>query len=692
MTTTTRKLKLLRVAVPCTAIVLLTACGGGGGGGGTSVTTYSISATAGTGGTISPPSATVNSGSTTMLTVTPNSGYAISSVTGCGGTLSGSTYTTGPISSSCTVTASFVAQYAVTATAGNGGTISPSSAAVNSGSTTTLTVTPNSGYAISSVTGCGGTLSGSTYTTGAISGNCTVTASFVAQYAVTTTAGVGGTISPSSATVNSGSTTVFTVAPTSGYILSNMTGCGGSLSGNTYTTGAISSSCTVTATFSATPDFTWANGPSNGLLNGVYGTKGVPSATTVPGARSSSAAWTDTHRNLWIFGGFGIDYGSTGNSGVLNDLWEYSPSSGEWTWVGGSNTANAAGVYGAKGTPTSTNMPGARQSALTWTDTSGNVWLFGGSGYDSVGSNLGVLNDLWVYSPVSGNWVWVGGSSTSLAAGVYGTKGTPASTNVPGARLGAVNWEDSGGNLWLFGGWGADSAGILGYLNDVWEYSPTTGEWTWVSGSNTVNPGGSYGSQGAAAATNVPGGRSDAVSWKDADGNLWLFGGLGPDSTGTVGFLNDLWVFSHASGGWTWLGGSNTVQAGGVYGTQGIAAAANVPGARRDAVAWADAAGNLWLLGGWGADSNGTVGLLNDLWEYSSSSSKWVWVRGSSTVNALSVHGTEGITAATNMPGARQQVTSAKDASGNLWLFGGFGYGFTNSPNELNDLWVYPTQ
>jgi N-acetylneuraminic acid mutarotase len=689
MITTIRNLKLLRIAVPCTACVLLTACGGGGGGE-ASITTYNVSATAGTGGSISPPSTSVNAGSTTMLMVTPNSGYAVSSVTGCGGTLTGTTYTTGPISGNCTVTASFVAQYAVTATGGNGGAISPSSATVNAGSTTTLTVTPNSGYGISSVTGCGGTLSGNTYTTGPISGNCTVTASFVVQYAVTTTAGTGGAISPSSATVNAGSTTTFTVTPKSGYVISGVTGCGGSLSGNTYDTGALSGSCTVTATFSAA--FTWVNGPRNGLLNGLYGTKGVPSANTVPGARNGSAAWTDASRNLWLFGGYGIDYGSTGSPAVLNDLWKYSPSSGEWTWVGGSNTANAAGVYGAKGTPASTNMPGARQNAVTWTDTSGNVWLFGGTGVDSTGIGSGVLNDLWVYSSSNGEWTWVGGSSTGIAVGVYGTKGTPASTNVPGARLGAVSWEDANGNLWLFGGWGSDSAGMLGYLNDVWEYSRSSGEWTWISGSNTVNARGNYGSQGTAASANVPGARSDSVSWTDADGNLWLFGGMGSDSTGTVGNLNDLWMFSQVSGGWIWFGGSNTAQAVGVYGTQGVGAAANVPGARRDAVGWTDAAGNLWLFGGWGSDSNGTVGYLNDLWEYSFSSSEWVWIKGSSTANALSVHGTQGITAATNMPGGREQVTSAKDASGNVWLFGGFGYGFTNSAAELNNLWVYPTQ
>jgi N-acetylneuraminic acid mutarotase len=657
------------------------------------VAQYAVTATAGAGGTISPASTTVNAGGTTTLTVTASSGYAISNVTGCGGTLSGNTFTTGAINANCAVTASFIAQYAVTATAGAGGTVSPASTTVNAGGTARVTVTASSGYAISSVTGCGGTLSGNTYTTGAINANCAVTASFIAQYVVTTSAGTGGALSPTSATVNAGSTTTFTVTPTSGYLLSGLTGCGGSLSGNTYTTGPISGSCTVTATFSASGAFTWVNGPTNGVQTGVYGIKGVSAATNVPGVRTSSAAWTDAGGNLWIFGGFGIDHGSTTTQEVLNDLWEYSPSSGEWTWVGGSDTAIAPGVYGTKGSPASTNMPGARQNAVTWTDASGKVWLFGGTGYDSTCcSGSSVMNDLWVYSPSSGEWTWVGGSNTAMAAGVYGTRGSPDPMNVPGARFGAVGWQDTNGNLWLFGGWGSDSTGSLGYFNDVWEYSPSSGEWTWVSGTSLVSGGAVYGSPGVTAASNVPGGRYDAVSWRDADGNLWLFGGSGLDYAGAIGILSDLWMFSPAMGEWTWVGGSNTAQVGVLTGSQCTAAAANAPGARRDATGWMDGAGNLWLFGGWGCDSNGKVGYLNDLWKYSPSSGEWVWVQGSSTANALENPGTKGLAALTNIPGGRSQMISVKDLSGNVWLFGGFGYGFNNSIGFLNELWTYPAQ
>src|SRR5215813_925618 len=107
-----------------------------------------------------------------------------------------------------------------------------------------------------------------------------------------------------------------------------------------------------------------------------------------------------------------------------------------------------------------------------------------------------------------------------------GLKGTPSPSNVPGGRRLAVGWTDRSGNLWLFGGI-SESTAIPPYsnagVNDLWRYSG--GEWTWMSGSNMTNQAGSYGTQGTPAPGNVPGARSDAVSWIDASGNFWLFGG-----------------------------------------------------------------------------------------------------------------------------------------------------------------------
>ena len=120
-----------------------------------------------------------------------------------------------------------------------------------------------------------------------------------------------------------------------------------------------------------------------------------------------------------------------------------------------------------------------------------------------------------------------------------------------------MSWKDANGNLWLFGGFGADSGVMQGFLNDLWEYSPTSGQWTWVSGSNTVDASANYGTQGLVAATNVPGSRTEAMGWTDANGNFWLFGGLQSTATGVIPDLSDLWMFSPSSGEWIWEGGSN---------------------------------------------------------------------------------------------------------------------------------------
>ena len=370
---------------------------------------------------------------------------------------------------------------------------------------------------------------------------------------------------------------------------------------------------------------------------------------------------------------------------------EVSCANGQWTWMSGSNTPNQIGVYGTKGVAAAANVPGGRYGSTSWTNsTSGDLWLFGGFGYDSVPPtiSLGRLNDLWKYNVTSGQWTWVSGANTQNQVGTYGTKGTPNINNVPSARESALSWIDANGDLWLFGGFGPASTAAPGNLNDLWKFTVSTGQWTWVSGSNlsdnlSVAP--TYGNKGVAAASNVPGGRDDAVSWTDASGNLWLFGGHGWDSTNNIGPLNDLWKFNIAAGQWTWVSGANVVNQSGTYGTKGTADPANVPGAREAAMGWFEAAnGNLWLFGGNGKDSSGggSTSNLNDLWKFNIASGQWTWVSGSNIGGQAGVYGTLGVAAASNVPGARNQATSHIDAAGgNLWLFAGSG--------GLSDLWKF---
>jgi N-acetylneuraminic acid mutarotase len=438
-------------------------------------------------------------------------------------------------------------------------------------------------------------------------------------------------------------------------------------------------------------EWTWKSGANTVNQSGNYGTLGIAAASNVPGARVSASSWADPFGDLWLFGGFGVDSTNAAQQGDLNDLWEYSR--GKWTWMGGSNVKEQPGTYGTQGQSSLINVPGARFEAASWTDPLGNFWLFGGLGIDSTGTR-GQLNDLWMYN---GSWTWMSGANVGSQPGTYGTQGIANGANVPGARVDAATWVDSSGNLWLFGGEGYDSAGRFGILNDLWEYNPSSGEWTWMGGSNLHNQFGNYGTQGTAALTNVPGSRTNPVTWTDKAGDLWLFGGQGNDKDGvkcqqTVGpcVLNDLWEYSTSTSEWTWIGGSNVVEQPGTYGTEGTPAAGNFPGARNSAVSWTDTHGDFWLFGGFGFDSTigppQVFGDLNDLWKYSAG--QWTWMGGSNQAGQTGTYGTRGAAAPGNVPGARESAVSWVDRSGNLWLFGGFDPFVVNS-GKFNDLWQF---
>jgi N-acetylneuraminic acid mutarotase len=359
-----------------------------------------------------------------------------------------------------------------------------------------------------------------------------------------------------------------------------------------------------------------------------------------------------------------------------------------WTWLSGSKTAEAAGVYGTLGVGSTANVPGARVQSISWTDGVGNLWLFGGAGNDSAGTG-GYLNDLWFYTPSNQHWTWAGGAETANAPGVYGALGVGSTSNMPGSRDDAISWTDSAGNLWLFGGTGYDSTGTLVELNDLWKYTPSNQQWTWVSGSNTGNAIGVYGTLGVGSTSNMPGSREFAISWTDSAGNLWLFGGVGYDSTGTTGALNDLWKFTPSNQQWTWVGGANTGNAIGVYGTLGVESTANVPSARSGAISWTDSEGNFWLFGGMIATTSGLVSQYNDLWKFTPSNLQWTWVSGSNTAMASPVYGTLGSGSTGNVPGARGGAIAWTDGEGNLWLFGGDGVDSSPSFGTLNDLWRF---
>jgi len=421
---------------------------------------------------------------------------------------------------------------------------------------------------------------------------------------------------------------------------------------------------------SQAPDWTWLSG-SNVPVSGynVY--------PTGPGARTFAAQWKDSQGNLWLFGGSDLS-----SSSIRNDLWKYTPSTNKWIWMKGSSASAQLGVYGTQGTPASGNTPGARLSAVSWTDSNGKLWLFGGDGFAS--GNAGMLNDLWKYDPATNQWTWVSGdNNTSTSSGVYGTQGTPNISNKPGHRQRSCGWIDSNNDLWLYGGWGYAING-LGLLEDLWKFDVALGQWVWMKGSGQTNLAPVHGTVSVQHVNNSPGGREIASSWLDASGNLILFGG----NLWTTG-INDLWKFDVSTNNWVWLKGSNTGNQQSSFGTMGTAASTNCPGARSGSATWKDSNNQLWLFGGFGTTSVSSYHWLNDLWKYNPSTNEWTWMKGTTQGNQNGRYNAMGVQNSQNNPGGRDATCSWFDGNGNLWFFGGRGYAASGGIGPNNDLWKY---
>ena len=73
----------------------------------TALPTFTVNASAGAGGTVSPMTQNVPQGARANIAVMAMSGFAIDSVSGCAGSLAGTTYVTGPITATCSASATF---------------------------------------------------------------------------------------------------------------------------------------------------------------------------------------------------------------------------------------------------------------------------------------------------------------------------------------------------------------------------------------------------------------------------------------------------------------------------------------------------------------------------------------------------------------------------------------------------------
>ncbi len=331
-------------------------------------------------------------------------------------------------------------------------------------------------------------------------------------------------------------------------------------------------------------EWTWMNGSQAANDPGNYGVMGVPSPLNQPRGRGFGClSWVDQNNNLWMFGG------STNPSTNNMDLWKYDTNTNEWTWMNGSQALYVAPVYGTMGVPDPANFPGGRyESNATWSDSSGMLWLFGSAFFDAGGA-FHTLNDMWTYNTNTNEWTWMNGPSAVDDPGNYGVQGVSSPTNVPPARACYTKFKSSDGGLYIFGGRSHSTSA----LNDLWRYDRGTNEWTWISGSQNGTGTAVYSNVCELDSNAIPDKRiENRVCWTDQHGNFWLFGGQSSSDR------NDLWKYCPPTNEWAFVKGSTFQGAAINYGTMGVAALTNDPGARNGAHSWYNGINKLYLFGG----------------------------------------------------------------------------------------------
>lgn len=165
------------------------------------------------------------------------------------------------------------------------------------------------------------------------------------------------------------------------------------------------------------------------------------SPSNVVGARCGSAMWIDANGVIWIFGGalskttneFGVY-----TDGYLNDLWSFNGSL--WNWVAGPFQLGATNENSFL--QSKPYRPGGRSEMHTWLGSDDSLWIFGGW------EQFGGLNQVWNYQ--NGEWTVVETELPSI--GVYGERGVASNRNNPPECKGGAYWQDSKGNVYIFGG------------------------------------------------------------------------------------------------------------------------------------------------------------------------------------------------------------------------------------------------
>jgi len=252
-----------------------------------SINTYTILATAGVNGSITPSgNSTVNHGDNIEFTILPEAGYHVGQVLVDGTPVTtvpieGGVYTFTNVTASHTISVTFaINTYTITATAGPNGIIEPSGQiTVNHGTNQSFTITPNEGYRIVQVIVDGVPVAsfpsgGGVYTFTNVIENHTISVTFVRiTYTITVASGSNGSITPSgNQTINHGDSIVFTISPNTGYNVAQVSVDGAPVTtvpatGGNYTFKNVIANHSISVVFAIKTYIITATAGPNGTIN-----------------------------------------------------------------------------------------------------------------------------------------------------------------------------------------------------------------------------------------------------------------------------------------------------------------------------------------------------------------------------------------------------------------------------------------
>ena len=241
------------------------------------VQTFTITATAGAGGSINPSGTNiVKYDSSIKYTITPNAGFVLDTLFVNGNKVDSiSSYTFDTVRINKTIFAKFkVKTFAITATAGAGGSINPSGTnIVKYDSSIKYTITPNAGFVLDTLFVNGNKVDSTTsYTFDTVKVNKTIFAKFkVKTFTITATAGAGGSINPSGTNiVKYDSSIKYTITPNAGFVLDTLFVNGNKVDSTTsYTFDSVRINKTIFAKFKVQTFTITATGGAGGAITPI---------------------------------------------------------------------------------------------------------------------------------------------------------------------------------------------------------------------------------------------------------------------------------------------------------------------------------------------------------------------------------------------------------------------------------------